>query len=98
MDAFFIWATEQGLDIAAMFEDHQKHIDDLNLVLEKFGRALYEHGKSYGKYAEMLNAITSWKPALDICYKGHGTLVLRGTGMSLACITLQCLALYPLQS
>jgi len=70
LDAFFIWATEQGLDIAAMFEDHQKHIDDLNLVLEKFGRALYEHGKSYGKYAETLNAITSWKPAIRRMLQG----------------------------
>ena len=70
LDAFFIWATEQGLDIAAMFEDHQKHIDDLNLVLEKFGRALYEHGKSYGKYAETLNAIISWKPAIRRMLQG----------------------------
>ena len=70
LDAFFIWATEQGLDIAAMFEDHQKHIDDLNLVLEKFGRALYEHGKSYGKYAETLNAITLWKPAIRRMLQG----------------------------
>ena len=30
---FFMWATEQGPDIAALFEHHQRHIDDINLVV-----------------------------------------------------------------
>ena len=30
---FFMWATEQGPDIAALLEHHQRHIDDINLVV-----------------------------------------------------------------
>ena len=71
---FLFWAFEQGLGIAAVFEDHQRHFDDLNLVSEKFGSAMYDHGKIYGKYAETLNAITSWKPAVRQIVQRAGVL------------------------
>eukprot|EP00435_Cladocopium_sp_Y103_P059653 s1616_g21.t1 len=70
LDEFIIWAIEQGLDIYLMFEQHHIYIDDLNLVLEKYGRAMYECGKTYGKYAETLNAVTSWKPAIRRMLQG----------------------------
>eukprot|EP00435_Cladocopium_sp_Y103_P019932 s4028_g4.t2 len=64
LDAFLIWAVEEGLDVMTMLQQHHWYIDDLNLILERYGRSMYQCGKTYGGYAETLNAITSWKPAL----------------------------------
>eukprot|EP00435_Cladocopium_sp_Y103_P060225 s990_g22.t1 len=70
LNEFFIWATEEGLDVLELFENHHRYIDDTNLVLERYGRTLYECGRSYGKYAETINAITSWKPAIRRMLQG----------------------------
>eukprot|EP00435_Cladocopium_sp_Y103_P013722 s2211_g3.t1 len=70
LNEFFIWATEEGLDVLELFENHHRYIDDINLVQERYGRTLYECGRSYGKYAETINAITSWKPAIRRMLQG----------------------------
>ena len=70
LDDFIIWATEEGLDILALFEQHHIYIDDINIILERYGRSMYTNGKSYGKFAETLNAITSWKPAVRRLLQG----------------------------
>eukprot|EP00435_Cladocopium_sp_Y103_P050885 s1879_g15.t1 len=64
LEQFFIWASDEGLDLLAMLDNHQIFIDDINIVLERYGRKMYDCGMSYGKYAETINALTSWKPAL----------------------------------
>lgn len=64
LEEFVIWTGSEGIDIKMMLENHNSCIDDINIILEKYGRALYQCGKSYGAYAETINAITSWKPAL----------------------------------
>lgn len=64
LDEFVVWTGSEGIDILTMLENHHSCIDDLNIILEKYGRAMYHCGKSYGAYAETINAITSWKPAL----------------------------------
>eukprot|EP00435_Cladocopium_sp_Y103_P047077 s582_g13.t1 len=70
LDEFLIWTTAEGIDIMAMFNNHQLYIDDINLILERYGRCLYDAGKSYGKFAETLNAITSWRPAIRRMLQG----------------------------
>ena len=63
-EIFQTWFSDQGLDVEYMLENHQFFIDDLNLVLERFGRELYAEGKPYAHYAETLNHITTLKPAI----------------------------------
>ena len=70
LDDFLICGTEQGLDLLGMFERHQQFIDDVSLVSERNGRALYDCGKSDAKYAETIDAITNWRPALRRLLQG----------------------------
>ena len=64
LDQFIIWAIDEGLEIMNMFDKHHVYIDDINMILERYGRTMYSCGKTYGGFAEALNALTSWKPAL----------------------------------
>ena len=70
LQIFFNWALERDIDIRYMLDNHYTCIDELNLVLSKFGRVLYHSGKSYNQYAETLNAITSLKPAVRRMLQG----------------------------
>eukprot|EP00435_Cladocopium_sp_Y103_P012322 s1186_g3.t1 len=70
LDEFLFWSIEEGVDMLAMLSDHGTHIDEINLILERYGRALYESGKSYAKYAETINSITNWKPAIRRMLQG----------------------------
>ena len=70
LQIFYGWALEQNIDIHFMLDNHYTCIDELNLVLSKFGRVLYHSGKSYNQYAETLNAITSLKPAVRRMLQG----------------------------
>ena len=53
-----------------MLDHHYETIDEINLVLARYGRLLYDAGKSYNSYAELLNSITSWKPAIRRLLQG----------------------------
>ncbi len=44
LQIFFQWTLEQNIDIHYMLDNHFTCIDELNLVLSKFGRALYAAG------------------------------------------------------
>ena len=70
LDDFLVWSVEEGIDMVAMLSDHSKYIDDINLVLERYGRILYQSGKTYARYAETINAITNWKPAIRRSLQG----------------------------
>lgn len=70
---FFSWCEEESIDAAELFEWHQLYIDDINLILERYGRLLYHAGRPYAHYAETINAVTSWKPALRRMLQGAWT-------------------------
>jgi hypothetical protein len=63
-EAFRNWALGAGYDLDFMLANHQACIDEINIVLVKYGRLLYDAGKSYYQYAETLNSLSSKKPAL----------------------------------
>ena len=72
-----------------MLDKHHVYIDDIILVLGRYGLAPYTGGKSYGKYAKTINAITNWKPEIrrllqEACM---GFRVFHGPSMSLEYIT-----------
>ena len=44
--------------------------DDLNILLCRYGRLLYQSGKTYNSFAETINAVTTRKPALRRSLQG----------------------------
>ena len=70
LDEFLIWSVNEGLDMVDMINRHSLFIDDINLILERYGRQMYQAGLSYAKYAETINAVTSWKPAIRRSLQG----------------------------
>ena len=61
---FLDWSAPLGVDFESMLELHQIYIDDINLILERFGRDLYDAGKPYAHFAETLNQVSTLKPAI----------------------------------
>ena len=61
---FTEWTQNLGVDFEAMLEFHQLYIDDINLILERYGRELYNSGKPYAHLAETLNQVSTLKPAI----------------------------------
>jgi hypothetical protein len=39
-------------------------VEGINLLLEKYGRALFESGRPYNHYAELINSVAAKKPVL----------------------------------
>ena len=67
---FLGWTKEESIDFEWMLNHHYETIDEINLVLARYGRLLYDAGKTYNSYAELLNSITSWKPAIRRLLQG----------------------------
>ena len=63
-DIFKQWTQGQGVDLDEMLDNHQSCIDELNLLVVRFGRLLYNSGKTYTQYAETINALSAKRPAL----------------------------------
>ena len=62
--------VRKGVDFQWMIQNHHQCIDEINIVVQRYGRLLYEAGKSYNSYAELINALTSWKPAIRRLMQG----------------------------
>ena len=70
LESFLQWNREEGVDFQWMIQNHHQCIDEINIVVQKYGRLLYDAGKSYNSYAELINALTSWKPAIRRLMQG----------------------------
>ena len=44
LNEFFQWAAEEGVDLAYMLDNHVSCIDELNILLSRYGRLLYSNG------------------------------------------------------
>lgn len=64
LDVFREWCGSQGIDLEFLLENFRECIDELNLVLCRFGRRLYEVGRPRNHYIETINGLTSIKPGL----------------------------------
>ena len=67
---FFEWASEEGVDVNWMLDNHVTCIDELNILLTRYGRILYKNGKTYTQFAETLNGLTSLRPAIRRLLQG----------------------------
>ena len=70
LDEFFLWARDEGVDVNWMLDNHFSCIDELNVLVTKYGRLLYRNGKTYNQFAETLNGLTSLKPAIRRLMQG----------------------------
>jgi len=63
-DFFLSWLAEIGIECDRLLEFPQQSVEEINLVLTRFGRELYSSGKSYNQYAETINALSSRRPSI----------------------------------
>eukprot|EP00434_Breviolum_minutum_P022891 symbB.v1.2.020196.t1/scaffold1681.1/size106035/7 len=62
--AFLDWASSESLDIAHLLDHPGTYVEEINAVICRYGRLLYEAGKTYNQYAETINSLTSMRPSL----------------------------------
>ena len=58
------WLDEQGIDFDFMLQKHLECIEEINMVLVRFGKALYQAGRPYNHYLETINLVVARKPLL----------------------------------
>ena len=61
---FLEWCSAEQINFEELLETYYWHIDEINTILARFGRQLYDAGWPYNHYAETINALTARKPAL----------------------------------
>ncbi|CAE7563812.1 unnamed protein product [Symbiodinium necroappetens] len=74
---FLEWTGEIGVPAGLFEAGAEVDIDSINAVLAKYGRALYETGRPYNHYAEIVNALASripkirrlLQPAWDVAFQ-----------------------------
>ena len=64
LQVFRTWCNNEGLDLEFLLENYRECIDELNLILCRFGRKLYEIGRPRNHYFETINSLTAMKPGL----------------------------------
>ena len=64
LHVFRNWCGDEGLDLDFLLENYRDCIDELNLILCRFGRKLYEVGRPRNHYFETINSLTALKPGL----------------------------------
>ena len=70
LDQFNFWVGEQGLELDVLFSQGIHAADDLNVLLCRYGRQLYQSGKTYNTFAETINAVATRKPVLRRSLQG----------------------------
>ena len=61
---FLNWCDDLGIDFSAMLDSMTDNIENINLLLTRYGRELYRVGKTYNQFAETLNELSSRKPQI----------------------------------
>ena len=64
LNAFLQWASAEGIDTNHLLEFPSTYVEEINVIMSRYGRALYGAGKTYNQYAETINALTSLRPSL----------------------------------
>ena len=69
------WLQSQGMTLEALLDPKSFDVETINIVLERYGRALYNGGRPYGHYSETINAVGSRRPNLRRVLQGAWNLV-----------------------
>ena len=68
------WLKSQDMTIGALLDPKTADVETVNIVLERYGRALYHAGRPYGHYSETVNAVGSKRPNLRRMLQGAWNL------------------------
>eukprot|EP00435_Cladocopium_sp_Y103_P072261 s203_g39.t1 len=63
-EIFDNWLVENDIDFALMLQHHVECIEEINLVLVKFGKALFLAGRPYNHYLETIILVVARKPLI----------------------------------
>ena len=63
-EVFDTWLNENGIDFNIMLDRHFECIEEINMVLVRFGKTLFEAGRPYNHYLETINMVVAKKPLL----------------------------------
>ena len=74
LQTFDGWLQTQGFSLESLLDPKTLDIETINLVLERYGRALYHGGRPYGHYSETVNAIGARRPNLRRMLQGAWNL------------------------
>ena len=64
LEVFYAWLAESDIDFELLLIDHSQRVQEINDVLTRFGKELYECGRPYAHYVETINAVVARKPVL----------------------------------
>ena len=62
--SFANWLQSEGLSYDELLQNAYHNVEDLNILLTRYGRQLYERGKPLAHYSETLNALSAVRPVL----------------------------------
>lgn len=62
--AFSQWCDSEGVCLSQLMDQSLQFVEELNALLLRYGRLLYESGRPYGHYSETINAVVSKKAVL----------------------------------
>ena len=62
--AFLSWTEEEAIPWTELMKMAHLYVDEINAVIVRYGRGLYEAGRPYNHYAETINAIATDKPSI----------------------------------
>lgn len=75
------WLANEGIDFQTLLDSPTMCVEEINAILTRFGRCLYESGKPYNQYAETINQLTTLVPSLRRLMQGSWVLAfLDGLG------------------
>ena len=63
-NVFAEWCYGDGIDVYGLLEHSVQNLEEINVLLVKFGKLLYASGRPYGHYSETINAVVSKKAIL----------------------------------
>ena len=64
------WMEEQGIDLDSLLENAFANIEEINVLVNRYGRKLYEAGRPLNHYSETINALSSLKPQIRRSLQG----------------------------
>ena len=62
--AFSSWCDSEGVCLPQLMDQSLQFVEELNALLLRYGKLLYESGRPYGHYSETINAVVSKKAVL----------------------------------
>lgn len=64
------WLKEEGVDLHLLLENAFANIEEINVLVNRYGRSLYQAGRPLNHYSETINALSSLKPQIRRSLQG----------------------------